>query len=464
MEQYFFIGIAGTGMSRLAVLLTQLGITVCGSDRFYPEQKNHPMVKRLLDRKINIYPQDGSGVSNDLTKIVISAAIEDTNPDLVKARQFSLPVITRSKLLAEIFNRCRGIGITGTSGKTTITGMVSSVLRSASLPHFFYCGDDLCDEPPLNTPSELNKESLMVAEVDESDGSPVFYNPASAVISNISLDHKKLDEITDIFLKFSSQCQDTLILNADCPSSMILKEKIEGKTIKTFGIHKNADYQAKNIVHTNYGVDFMCNETVYSVKSPGQHNCYNALCAIALLENIGLNSKQICDGLSGFKGMKRRLELVAEKNNIKVYDDYSHNPDKIYAALKTLKQSCGKLFFIFRPHGYGPMIFFRSQLVEAICKSLDPSDYIFFLDIYDAGGTANRSIHSNDLVEDIKKYGLSAEHISEPDKISLLINPHLKSGDTVVIMGARDPYLSVYAKNTADDLLKNNFSNLTQQH
>ena len=463
MEQYFFIGIAGTGMSRLALLLTQLGIEVCGSDRFFPEQKNHPMIQRLLNRKIQVYPQDGTGITNNITKIVISAAIENTNIELIKARQLSIPVITRSKLLAEIFNQCKGIGITGTSGKTTITGMVSSVLRFATKPHFFYCGDDICKESPLNLPDGLNKNSLMVAEVDESDGSPVFYNPYSAVISNISLDHKKLDEIMDIFLKFSSQCEETLILNADCTSSMILKDKIAGKNIKTFGIHKNADYQAKNVIHTNLGIDFMCNGTVYSLKTPGQHNCYNALCTIALLENLGMDTKTISDGLSGFKGMSRRLELVADQNKIKIYDDYSHNPDKIYAALKTLKQSCGKLFFVFRPHGYGPMLFFRTQLVDAICKALEPSDYIFFLDIYDAGGTANRSIHSNDLIEDIKKRGLPAEHISDPSKISALIKPHIKSGDTVVIMGARDPYLSIYARNTADDLLNTNFSQLSKQ-
>ncbi|MCD6460010.1 hypothetical protein J7L67_05010 [bacterium] len=460
MDKYFFIGIAGTGMSRLAIFLTNLGINVCGSDRFYPGQKNHPIIKRLLKQKIKIYPQNADALTNDITKVVVSAAIEDTNADLIKARELSLQVITRSKLLADIFNKCKGLAITGTSGKTTITGMVSTVLRYAKQPHFFYCGDDICREIALINPPELNKNAIMAAEVDESDGSPIFYNPAAAVISNISLDHKELNIIMDIFFKFISQCTGVIILNADCPSSMILKNKIKGKEIKTFAIHKNAHYQAKNIVHSDYGIDFMCNKKVYTLKTPGLHNCYNALCAIAMLESMGIKSDIISDGLSGFKGMSRRLELVAERNGIKIYDDYSHNPDKIFAALKTLKRFCNKLFFVFRPHGYGPMIFFRTQLIDAICKALDPSDYIYFLDIYDAGGSANRTIHSENLINDLKRQGLAAQYISDPAKISSIIKPHIQSGDTVVIMGARDPYLSIYSKKIAHNLLQINFSEL----
>ncbi len=244
MENYYFVGIAGTGMSRLALLFNKLGIPVSGSDRFYPDQQGHPMLERLVVKHIPLFAQDGSGITSDITKVVISAAIEDDNADVQKARSLNIPIITRSQLLADFFDSHRGYGITGTSGKTTITGMVTTVLRHVNQAHIYYCGDDICDELPLNSPDLSDEDIIMVAEVDESDGSPVLYHPQAAVISNISLDHKGIRELLDMFEQFAGQCTDTLIMNADCLSSMQLKTRIHDKNIVTFGINNRADYQA----------------------------------------------------------------------------------------------------------------------------------------------------------------------------------------------------------------------------
>lgn len=453
MERYYFVGIAGTGMSRLALLFNKMGIPVSGSDRFFPDQTHHPMLTRLIRKDIALYPQDGSGITPDVARVVISAAIERQNPDVLKAQQMSIPVVTRSQLLADFFNAHCGYGITGTSGKTTITGMVTTVLRYAHNPHIYYCGDDLCGELPLKTPNLTDNDIVMIAEIDESDGSPVLYYPNSAIISNISLDHKGIRELLDMFEQFAHQCSDILVLNSDCLSSMQLKTRISNPTVVTFGINNPADYRADRITLTRQGVRFLCNGIEYKLRVQGLHNCYNALSAIVLLESMGVDRTIIAEGLERFNGMHRRLELVAEKDDIRVYDDFSHNPDKMYAALNTLKQTSNRIFLIFRPHGYGPMIMLRDKLIEAICSALSPADTIFFLDIFDAGGTASRTIHARDMVDDLCHIGMTAKYVPSMESIAGLVKSQLSPGDTIVVMGARDPYLSQFAKDLASELL-----------
>jgi len=450
-KKYFFIGIAGTGMSRLALLLKQCGYEIAGSDRYYPEFINHPQIQRLLGQNIVLYPQDSSGIDGSIDVVVITPAIEESNIDLVKAKQLGLNIIARSKLLADIFNGMRGLGISGTSGKTTTTGMVSAILRHAGKKHLFYCGDDLVDESAVST-VEPGPDTAIVAEIDESDGSPVYYKCDSLVITNVSLDHKQLNEIIDNFVIFCNQCRNTIVLNADCPYYDELRNRIGDKKIVTFGIKNNADFMASDIQMLPDGSVFKIGTATFELVIPGLHNIYNALASIALLRQEGLTESEIAGGLRSFTGMKRRLELVASKNGIRVYDDYSHNPDKIYAALATLKRSCDRIFFIFRPHGYGPMILFKDQLIDSIKNALNCKDVAIILDIYDAGGTANRSIHSKDIVDSLKSKGVDARYISEPESLGDFLKTVVSSGDTVVLMGARDPYLSKTARSIADKI------------
>lgn len=440
-------------MSRLALLFKQFGVEITGSDRFYPQQLEHPLISRLLKEGIVLSPQDGSGITSNITRVVASAAVEDNNPDMIKARALSLPVVSRSTLLAEIFNKNAGFGISGTSGKTTTTGMVSTVLRYLNKPHLFYSGDDLKDELslPRITPNALPLP--MVAEVDESDGSPVLYHSRSVLITNVSLDHKETSFVMDIFEKFCNHASEYVVLNADCPYCRQLKDKIPDKTIITFGIKNTADFQAEKISSSEKGSSFVCNGVEFTIQVPGAHNIYNALGTIALLAKSNLTLEDIRAGLSQFKGMKRRLELVAEQSEIRIYDDFSHNPDKIYAALTTVKRDRARVFLIFKPHGYNPMILFRKEFIDALCSALTTEDFIFLLDIFDAGGTANRTIHSKDLIDDLQKRGMNARYIHDPDSIPAIIQPELKQNDTVIVMGARDPYLSIFAQTLADKLL-----------
>jgi len=453
-KKIFFIGIAGTGMSRLAILLKQCGYEICGSDRFYPGSKNHPQIERLEKSNIRLYPQDASGIDKSIDTVITTPAIEESNADLSAAKLLGLNIVSRSKFLAGMFNSMRGIGISGTSGKTSTAGMVSTIFKYAGKPHLFYCGDDIAGESDLSFP-EPDTDTFLVTEIDESDGSPVYYHSDSLVITNVSLDHKQLNEIIANFVIFCNQCRNTVVLNADCPYYDELRNKISSKNIVTFGIKNPADFRPSNINLCADGSEFDIGFVKFRLAVPGMHNIYNALAAIALAESAGLALNQTVRGLSEFKGMKRRLELVAEKNGIRVYDDYSHNPDKIYAALTTLKQSCRRLIFIFRPHGYGPMILFKDQLIKSVKEALNCIDKVIFLDIYDAGGTADRSVHSSDFVESLKAQGVDAQYVPDPDSLGAILKPQVQPGDTIVLMGARDPYLSRTAKTIANTIFEN---------
>lgn len=453
MQHFFFIGIGGSGMSRLALFCKELGIQVSGSDRLYTQECRHPLIETLLNAGIFLFAQNGSGITNLIQRVVVSAAIEDDNPDLMRANELNIPVITRSQLLAEFFNQHNGIAISGTSGKTTTTGMVSTVLRSAHIPHRFYCGDDLLDPVPLMAPLNKDLAHMMVAEVDESDGSPIFYYPNVSIITNISFDHKTVESTTEVLKSFALQSREMVIMNADCQHSKQLMAQLEPKKVVTFGIFNEADFRAVDITYNFPGIRFRCNNFEFDLSVPGMHNVYNALATIALLNAQNIPLEEIHTGLRAFKGMKRRLELIGSVNNIRFYDDFSHNPEKIQAALTALKQFGSRLFVIFRPHGYGPMIMFRSHLAETFSAILSENDRIFFLDIYDTGGTANRSIHSADLVSDLCARSLNAQYIPDPNKIIPQLESELRDGDTVVIMGARDPFLGDYAHRLAQRLI-----------
>lgn len=448
----FFIGIGGTGMSRLALFMQKTGMRIAGSDRAYTPDTQHPQILRLIQSGIPVFAQDGGGIGTHVKRIVISAAVEADNPELRIAESMGIPVITRSAALAEIFNSLTGWGITGTSGKTTTTGMAAAAARWCAVPHHLYAGDDLCGDSGEKITQDTRPLSTMICEIDESDGSPTLYHSDRLIITNISEDHKTIEELRTIFLTAAQQTHNEIILNADCVESCRLAGQLPNNKKATFGIGANADFRALNIERRPTGSAFTCNGTPYTLCVPGTHNIYNALAVIALFVSAGLPEPDIARGLAGFRGMKRRLELVAERGGIRIYDDYSHNPDKIAAALSTLKAHGGRVHWIFRPHGYGPMLLFRNELCRIARKVLDADDTVYMLDIFDAGGTAKRTIHTTDLAKDFRASGLTVEYVSDPDRLPEQVAPRVRTGDTIVVMGARDPYLSRYARDIASEV------------
>jgi UDP-N-acetylmuramate--alanine ligase len=447
LKKYHFIGIGGSGMSALAQVIKSKGDRVTGSDRSYDRKLNQDLFQSLQHQGIKLFPQDGSGVNEDTDYVVVSTAIEEDNPDIKKARSLLIPILHRAKLLSEIFNPSFGIAVGGTSGKSTVTGMISFILEQANLNPTVINGGVIngYEGEEWIGNARLGSSNVMVIETDESDGSIVNFSPQVGVITNISKDHKDIEELLTLFDTFAQSVKGCLVVNADCP--LAGKIRPQGKRILTYGLTDGALVRAEKILVTSSSSQFQVNGIPFHLPLPGRHNVSNALAAIAVGSYLDLDPYLMKAALERFRGIKRRLEFISRFNGISVFDDFSHNPEKIKAAIETLRMVGKRLIIVFQPHGYGPTKFLLEELAEMFNRALSPSDRLLLLNIYDAGGTAERTISSLDLLRKVKQptvlYCPDREAaISEVKKIS-------QAGDVVVIMGARDDTLALFARQLA---------------
>jgi UDP-N-acetylmuramate--alanine ligase len=448
LKSYHFVGIGGSGMSALAQVMKSKGNSVTGSDRSHDRGLNQDLFRSLRIQGIGLYTQDGSGVKKDTDYVIVSSAIEKGNPDIKKAKSLSLPILHRAELLATIFNPSFGIAVGGTSGKSTVTGMISFVLEQTKLNPTMINGgvvNGYQGEEWIGN-ARLGSSNLMVIETDESDGSILNFSPQVGVITNISKEHRDIEELLSLFETFARSIKGCLVINEDCP--LASKIRPQGKEILTYGLKNSALYKAEEIQVTPTSSQFQVHGIPFNLPLLGRHNISNALAAIAVGSYLKLHLSLIKAALERFRGIKRRLELISRSNGISVFDDFSHNPAKISAAIETLRGQGKRLILIFQPHGYGPTRFLLEELAEVFNKSLSLYDYLVLLDIYDAGGTAERTISSLDLLNRIKKpkvlYCPDREMvISEMRKVS-------QAGDVVVVMGARDDTLTLFARRLAN--------------
>ncbi|MDI6793782.1 MAG: cyanophycin synthetase [bacterium] len=440
---YHFIGIGGAGMNSLAQIMVERGFVVSGSDRAFDREVSLDLAGKLTETGIILLAQDGS-IFNDgkVEQVVVSTSIEDDNPDLKRARQLGLPILHRAELLAQVSNVSRSIVVAGTSGKTTTAGMIGYVLQRLEMNPTVVNGGVIKNwvEAGLigNAISSPNS-NLTVIEADESDGSISLYRPSIGVVINIALDHKPLSELEGLFSSFAQAVKEALVLNLDCSRTSQLRGTAK---IITFGIESAASLSIEQFKLSPAGSTFSLEGTSYYLSFPGQHNVYNALAAIASLRAIGLPHVKISPALAEFKGIKRRLELIGEKNGVKVFDDYAHNPDKIRASLKTLKPFFRRLIIIFQPHGFAPTRLLKDGLIHTFETCLDKDDLLYIPDIYYAGGTAARDISSADLIYPLKEKGFSAYYYPQREDIVKEVKMQVQPGDAVIVMGARDGTLS----------------------
>jgi UDP-N-acetylmuramate--alanine ligase len=435
----FFIGIGGMGMSGLAKILHESGHIVAGSDR----NLSGDYCEKLRKLGIELYPQDGSGPEKFMRvhgfsagdfNIVKSTAVEDTVSDVVTAERLGIRQIMRSDLLASLFNAKLGIAIGGTAGKTTTTGLVAWVLK--------YCGR----EPScavggimagLETNALVGDGDSFVIEADESDGSIVKYLPQISVITNISRDHKPLEELKELFTAFIENTKKTVILCADDPHTMELAG-VAGERLKTYAIHAEANYRA-DIISLEEGRSlFKVGNTEFEIKTPGEHNVANALACIAACNSYGICLTEIADALYAFPGMKRRFEKAGEVNGITVIDDFAHNPAEIAAAVRAARNSSSKRFIVYQPHGFGPTNFTKDDLIEVFSSLKEENEFLFLDEIYYGGGTTNKNISSKDLVAETKKTFKNVSFVENREELVKHIAQNARAGDLVLVMGARD--------------------------
>ncbi|MDO8140579.1 MAG: Mur ligase family protein, partial [Candidatus Brocadiales bacterium] len=309
---YHFVGIGGIGMSAIAQVLREQGHIVSGSDRNYDKQITPSLFSALLSKGISLHPQDGSGVKENTDFVVVSSAIEEDNPDIKKALVNNKKIIKRADLLAGMFNRKYGIAIGGTNGKTTVSCMVGYVLDYAGLSPTVIVGGcikNYIDNSHLGN-AKTGTSDIMSIEADESDGSIVLYIPRIALITNISKDHKSIEEISRMFVSFSQNTAETLIVNADCPRLKLIE--LKHKNIITYGLNNNAVIRAKNIVCKPFQSTFEVGSHSFEINLPGIYNVSNALAAIAVARTLNIDDDKTAAALRRFKGVQRRMDIIGE--------------------------------------------------------------------------------------------------------------------------------------------------------
>jgi UDP-N-acetylmuramate--alanine ligase len=297
---------------------------------------------------------------------------------------------------------------------------------------------------------------LFVSEVDESDGSIALYRPEIAVLTNISLDHKEMDELRQLFAHFLNASRKA-VLNLDDPEVRALSETVPADKVIGYGFDSpGADFMGKGLKHEPDGVSFAVEAEgerhEVRLQVPGRHNASNALAAIAAARALGIRVEDAAAALARFEGLRRRLETVGTANGVTVIDDFAHNPDKIAASLATLRAHPGRLLIMFQPHGFGPLKKMGEPLADAFATGMAADDRLFLPDPVYQGGTVDRTRGSDWLAAEINARDGHAEHVPDRAKIGDALLAEAKPGDRIVVMGARDDTLIDFARDLLDGL------------
>ena len=455
----FFSGIGGSGMLPLASIVRAGGARVAGSDRSLDAGRTPQKFDYLRSLGIQLFPQDGSGLKKGMT-LVTSAAVEDTVPDVVRARELELTHVTRPQFLAQLLNDAqRSVAVGGTSGKSTVTGMIGWILHACHRQPTVMNGAVMKNFVTPSAPfasALVGDPELFVSEVDESDGSIALYKPEIAVLTNISLDHKELDELRSLFAAFLLRARKAVV-NLDDPEARAIADVVPADHRVGYGFDSpGADFMGKDLRleagGTRFALEAEGERHEVQLAVPGRHNASNALAAIAAARVLGVRTEDAVNALARFEGLRRRLETVGEAGGVTVIDDFAHNPDKIDATLATLRAQPGRLLIMFQPHGYGPLTKMGEELAESFAKGMAPDDRLYLPDPVYHGGTVERTRGSDWLSEQLNGHERHAEHIPERAKIGDALAAEAKSGDRIVVMGARDDTLIDFARELLDKL------------
>ncbi|MEO0031811.1 MAG: hypothetical protein RIS94_1569 [Pseudomonadota bacterium] len=456
-HRWFFCGIGGSGMLPLALILRGMGAAVAGSDRSRDQGRTPEKFAWLETQGFTLFPQDGSGIVSADQILVASAAVENTVPEVVRAAELGCRRMSRAELLSRLFNAsASGIAVGGTSGKSTVTGMIGWILtalgRDPTIMNGAVMKNFAGPDAPFASARVGGGEGPFVSEVDESDGSIALYRPQIAVLNNVSLDHKSLEELRDLFGDFLARAA-VAVVNADDAESVALLPRAHASL--TFGFAPEAqvsvdpDSVREAATRISATVVDRRDDSAHplTLQVPGRHNLANALAALAAASAAGVPLADAVRALEGFTGLARRFDIVGTSpRGVTVIDDFGHNPEKVAATLATLKAHPGRVIAFFQPHGYGPLRQMGAELAEVLATRLGPDDLTILCDPVYFGGTVDRSVGSERIVSLIESHGGRAEHIPAradcAGRIAMLAQP----GDRVVIMGARDDTLSAFAK------------------
>ncbi len=443
IKNIHFVGIGGAGMGGIAEVLITQGYQVSGSD-----VSENVVTRRLAGLGAKILCGHHSENIKDAQLVVYSSAIPRDNPELVAAREKDIPILARAQMLAELMHARYGIAIAGTHGKTTTTGLVTTLLAEGGLDPTFVIGGTLMS---LGTHARLGASKYFVAEADESDASFLYLQPKMAVVTNIDADHLNnygdFSTLRKTFVEFLHRLpEDGLaILCSDDPVICELLEKIRRPYI-TYGFNKTDTVCALN--YRQEGVRCWMQvarknhpDFEVTLNLPGRHNVLNALAAIAVATECGVSDSAIASGLTKFQGTGRRFQIYGElplaQGHVLMVDDYGHHPREIAATLEAVRRAWPnrRVVHVFQPHRYS-----RTQTVFSdFAEVLTLADQLLLLEVYSAGEAPIPGINSASLCAAISTHSKQAPiHITDLKQLPLQLNAILRDGDVLLLQGAGD--------------------------
>jgi UDP-N-acetylmuramate--alanine ligase len=441
VEHIHFIGIGGAGMCGIAEVLHNEGYRISGSD--LAESK---AVQHLGSLGVQIHLGHGVDNINGADVVVRSTAVDDDNPEVIAARTQMIPVIPRAMMLAELMRFRQGIAIAGTHGKTTTTSIVSSLLTEGGYDPSYVIGGKLNSS---GSNAQLGKSAYFVAEADESDASFLFLKPMMAVVTNIDADHmstydNNFDKLRNTFVEFLHHLPFyglAVVCIEDCEIRKILPQ-IQRPTL-TYGFQEEAHYRAINWTQSGLLSEFTVlrpqphkNLTI-QFKWPGRHNVLNALAAIAIATEVGIDDESIERGLLKFQGVGRRFQILGnrqfEQGNALIVDDYGHHPREITSTIEAFRAVWPekRLVHVFQPHRYSR----TESLFQDFVETLALADELLLFDIYSAGESTIPGITSERLAKEISLNSSMVTLVNEQTLESAL-NKVVKEGDVILMQGA----------------------------
>jgi len=438
-----FIGIGGIGMSGIAEVMLNLGYRVQGSDS--SESAN---VRRLRDLGIPVAIGQRAENIGDAQVVVYSSAVKPENPEFAAARTAGLPIVRRAEMLAELMRLKRCVAIAGTHGKTTTTTMVAALLDGGGLDPTVVNGGII---NAYGTNARLGAGEWMVVEADESDGTFLRLPATVAIVTNVDPEHLDhygdFDKVRSAFQSFVENIPfyGFAVMCADHPEVQAIIARIRDRRVITYGFSPQADARAVNVTFSQGASHFDVilrdrrkgTETTLTglrLPMPGEHNVSNAIAAIAVAHELGIDANAIRKALNGFGGVKRRFTRVGEWNGAAIIDDYGHHPVEIAAVLKAARQAfSGPVVAIMQPHRYTRL----RDLFEQFCTCLNSADTAIVAPVYAAGESPIEGISRDSLIEGLTAHG--HKHVlamDGPDDLPALVAPLAKPGGAIVCLGA----------------------------
>lgn len=436
-----FTGIGGISMSALAEIMISRGFTVTGSDSHESKITDH---LESLGAKI-FYNQVAGNISSDIDVLIYTAAIKQDNPELVKAKELGIPLLTRAEFLGQIMlNYPMAIGVSGTHGKTTTTSMLSQIMLEGNTDPTILVGGIM---PAIHGNTRVGHSDKLITEACEYTNSFLSFKPNMAIILNVAADHldffKDLDDIRHSFRKFAELVPNDgfLVINSDIDNLEYFTDGLKCKVITVGSDPAKSDYSATNIEFDQFAkgsYDLVVNgEKSFHValNVTGEHNIYNSLAAIAAAHAMGISDENIKAGLTQYGGTARRFQYKGKVGDVTIIDDYAHHPDEITATIKTAKHyPHKKMWVVFQPHTYSR----TKSLLPEFGKALKEADAVVLADIYAAREKDTLGVSSLDVKKEIEKYGTEVHYYPSFSEIENFLLESCSPGDLLITMGAGD--------------------------